>query len=329
MKVNARPLSKAKVLGVFVNQIDAQSVAHFVEVHVIGSRQGPFEVDIPQGFPAGVAHINQPVPAGVVDQFVRSYLLFFQCRRTGDNLKRRTGRIFPGNGLVGHGMERVRIQVVPVLFADAVHKPVGVKARPGDQGLHFPVVGVQHHHGAAPGPNGLQLAVHRFFRDFLELGIDGEHQALPGLGLHLIHDLDHTAHHVHFFPVAAVFPSQVGVIVAFQACLADNVPGFQVAVHPLFNFVIADFPHIPQYVDGQLLVGIVPHRLHFHHYPGQVAQIFFNLGHHFRRSIPYQPDGFRPYGMELDGILDFLHGQVQNNGQPLQSFLVVAVGTAH
>ena len=189
-------------------------------------------------------------------------------------------------------MERIRGQVFPILFTDPVDEPVGIEARTGNQGFHFSVVGVQGHYRAAPCSDGFQLPVHGFFRDPLELGIDGEHQSLSRFGVHFVHDLDHTAGHIHFLPVASVFSPEVGIIVIFQAEFPDDISCLQFAVRPLGNFIVADFSHIAQGMDGQPLVGIVPDRLDFQHHSREIAEILFYFVHHIRRSIPDQTDGF-------------------------------------
>ena len=114
-QVDTRARAEAKHARVFFEVVDAEAVAHFIEIDVVGMRERFLEVDPAERLALGIALRDDPVMARIENLFFRRDLALRQRRRARDDLERRARRILARDGLVVHRVERVVVEHSPVL----------------------------------------------------------------------------------------------------------------------------------------------------------------------------------------------------------------------
>ena len=152
-QVNAGNLAQTKHPGIFFQTVNAQAIAHFIEIHVIGMGHSLLEVDETECLPFSISLRDNPVMAAVHDEFGGADDPFGQSRRTRDDLKGRTWRVLTRYGLVVHRMIGIVVEFVPILRRNPMGKQIRVKSRTADHREDFTGLRVHGHHGRRIGIN--------------------------------------------------------------------------------------------------------------------------------------------------------------------------------
>ncbi|MPN41795.1 hypothetical protein SDC9_189350 [bioreactor metagenome] len=79
---------------------------------------------------------------GIQDFLLRCHLAQFQSCCAGNNLKRRSRRIFTINHSVLHGVKGIIIDRFPVLFRNTAIEQIRIKRRPADHSQDFARFGI-------------------------------------------------------------------------------------------------------------------------------------------------------------------------------------------
>ncbi len=152
-KIDARLLAEPEHPRISFQPVDAQPVAHFIKIIVVGMRKGAGKVQPAENLAAGVAFFAQPVNARIENHLVRRHDLFRKRRGARDNLERRTGRILARDGLVVQRIIRILIDHLPIRFRNTVHEKIGVESGTADNRQHLARLRIHHDSGGSLRPN--------------------------------------------------------------------------------------------------------------------------------------------------------------------------------
>ncbi len=120
-QLNAGRVAQAEPFRVVRDAIHAQLFPDGVKIDVARLHQRPVQIDrpVPVFSPAAIGPVAQNKRSVAVDPGFGGDHPLFQRRRRHDQLVGRAGRILPGNRPVGHGFQRILLQLFPLFTGNA------------------------------------------------------------------------------------------------------------------------------------------------------------------------------------------------------------------
>ena len=290
-QVDARLCAKAEHARVLLEAVDAEAVAHLVEVDVIRVRERRAEVQPAEGLAVGVALRDDPVMAGVEDLLVRRDDALGQGSRARDDLEGGARRVLTRDGLVVHRVVRVIVELVPVLRRDAMCKEVRVEGRAADHREDLAGLRVHDDGRRCMRADLRELLVDGLLGCLLQVDIDREFEIIARDRLLAAEDLHGLARHVDLDLLAAVLAAQLLVVDLLEAELADDVAGLVALVLHLLELGVIDLTDVAEGMRALLLEDVVADWRHFDDDAGVLALLLLDDGDDVRRDIRLDADG--------------------------------------
>ena len=157
--------------------------------------------------------------------------MIFEHGRGRDDLEDGTGRQLRLNRAIQQGMQRVVVELLPLLVRNANGEIIGIRSGAADHGEHFAGARIERHHRAGS-------CAERLLRDLLQIVVDGELNLLARngflLGRPVLTSLPTLLTMTRRMPSV---PVKDIVVLALQAGFADEVAGAELAVAG-FNLLV-------------------------------------------------------------------------------------------
>ena len=158
-QINTGKLAHAKHPGITLNNINSQTIAHFIEIHIIRMSHSLFKIQPAQSLSASITLRYNPVMTRVENLFLWCHLTLRQSRCTCNNLKGRTWWIFTCNSLVIHWIIRIIVNNSPILARNTINKEIWIKSRTTDNSQHLSRLRIQSHRCCCMGTNLNELFI--------------------------------------------------------------------------------------------------------------------------------------------------------------------------
>ncbi len=265
--------------------------------------------------------------AAVENHFVRCNFFQFQRRRPGNQLKRRSWRIFPGNGTVFHRMIGIVINLRPFFCRNAARKPVWIKRRTAGHSKYGTCVRIDSNSGNPMGTNAVgYLLIHSIFCGLLQIQINRQMDIMSGNRIFAFHFFDRTAGCIDFYLSAAVFAAKDVIIIRFQPGTANlcNIRNAFLSFQA-FHIFFVNLAYIPKNLRCHFVVRIIPNRLYIDRNARQFVAPFFD----FRNDILCQIRSQHRRDIRTFDFLylfpQFIFGLVNQLGQFFQLIICHAV----
>ena len=290
-QVDACLCAKAEHARVLLEAVDAEAVAHLVEVDVIRVRERRAEVQPAEGLAVGIALRDDPVMAGVEDLLVRRDDALCQGSRTRDDLEGRARRVLTRDGLVVHRVVRVIVELVPVLRRDAMREKVRVEGWTADHREDLAGLRIHDDGRRCVRTDLRELLVDGLLGRLLQVDIDREFEIIARNRLLAAEDLHRLARHVDLDLLAAVLAAQLLVVDLLEAELADDVAGLVALVLHLLELSVVDLTDVAEGMRALLLEDVITDWRHFDDDTGVLALLLLDDGDDVRRDIRLDADG--------------------------------------
>ena len=290
-QVDARLRAQTEHARVLFEAIDAEAVAHLVEVDVIRVREGRAEIQPAERLAVGVALRDDPVVARVEDLLVRRDDALRQGSRTRDNLESRARRILTRDGLVVHRVIRIVVELIPVLRRDAVRKEVRVEGRAADHRENLARLRIHDDGGRCMGADLRELFVNGLLGRLLQFDVDRELEVIARYRLLAAENLHGLARHVDLDLLATVLAAQLLVVDLLDAEFADDVAGLVALVLHLLELGVVDLTDVAKGVRAFLLENVVADWRDLDDDTRVLALLFLDDRDDVRRDIRLDADG--------------------------------------
>ena len=230
--------------------IDAESRGEGVEEDVAGLIDGFVDVDGAMAGldPAALVGAKEVDAAGAMHVHILGDA-FFEAGEGHDDFEGGTGGELRLDGLIHERVLGIGEVFVPGIAADADGELIGIENGTADEREDFAGVGIDGDHGAIAVAQGI-------FRSALDIEIDGEADALAGLGRLGAETADFAAMAVDDDVFRAVFSAEDAVVGSFNAGAADNVAGLIHGIARVVEHLFADFADVADEVGGESVARI-------------------------------------------------------------------------
>ena len=319
-QIDARLRADAEHARILAETVDAEAIAHLVEVDVVRVGERLNEIDRAERFAARVSLRNDPMTSRVVDDLIRRDDIFLQCGSARDDLEGRSWRVLARDRLVVHRMIRVLVDNLPILRRYAVDEEVRIEGRTAHESEHLARLRIHDDRRRRVGADGGKLLIDGAFGGDLDRRIDREDEVVARDRLFRAEVVHGLARNIDLDLPAAVRAAHRLVVDALQAKLADDVARLVAFRLALFQLLVADLADVTEDMRPPRLVDVIADRLRLDHDARVLVALFLDDRIDLRADVLLDAYGIEA-DMRVDLLVDLFRRHMKEHGQSLDDIL--------